>query len=562
MYQQYTTMETALILNISFTIPENHEARLMSRFVDSIPESVLMEDTSHTGRPAFHPAMLLKMFLFAYSRGVTSGRKIEQLNAESIPMKWLTADTSVSYRTLNSFRASEHANDLIKMAFILFTFMLRDNDLIESDALFIDGTKLQADANIYSFTWKKSVERYDAKLNDHLSELYDTLIQEKVNLALINEAPTDSAEIRQMIRAIDDELDVVEAEIEAEERPPKGRSLHKKRRRTLKKHRRKLAKDYLPRKEKYETAQATFDGRNSFSKTDPDATFMCMKEDPMKNRELKPGYNLQVASSNQYVIDFDIFPNPTDTRTLIPFLESIQTLDLFQTIVADSGYGREQNYEAIIDDFEKESLIPYTMYYREQTKQYKTNPKNRNNWNYDEESDYYTDLDGVRFSFSHYSQRTDKQGYVRDFKVYVADKDQLDERLNELAKTPKGRQRQTSVNQTWEFFKQQTREALASDEGKTLYGKRKTDIETVFGRLKTVFGMRRAHVRGKQAVYTDIGFMLMSMNLTKLALEARKRSQTQHNNTHQNGNNRAKIHIQILTRLFSFLGAEIGRAHV
>lgn len=291
MYQQYTTMETALILNIPFTIPENHEARLISRFVDSIPESVLLEDTSHTGRPAFHPAMLLKMFLFAYSRGVTSGRKIEQLNAESIPMKWLTADTSVSYRTLNSFRASEHANDLIKMAFILFTFMLRDNDLIESDALFIDGTKLQADANIYSFTWKKSVERYDAKLNDNLSELYDTLIQEKVNLALINEAPTDSAEIRQMIRAIDDELDVVEAEIEAEERPPKGRSPHKKRRRTLKKHRRKLAKDYLPRKEKYETAQATFDGRNSFSKTDPDATFMCMKEDPMKNRELKPGYN-------------------------------------------------------------------------------------------------------------------------------------------------------------------------------------------------------------------------------------------------------------------------------
>lgn len=269
----------------------------------------------------------------------------------------------------------------------------------------------------------------------------------------------------------------------------------------------------------------------------------------------KPGYNLQVASSNQYVIDFDIFPNPTDTRTLIPFLESIQTLDLFQTIVADSGYGSEQNYEAIIDDFEKEPLIPYTMYYREQTKQYKTNPKNRDNWNYDEESDYYTDLDGVRFSFSHYSQRTDKQGYVRDFKVYVADKDQLDERLNELAKTPKGRQRQTSVNQTWGFFKQQTEETLASDEGKTLYGKRKTDIETVFGRLKSVFGMRRAHVRGKQAVSTDIGFMLMSMNLTKLALESRKRSQTRHNNTHQNGNNRAKILIQILTRLFSFLGA-------
>ncbi|GAA4060968.1 hypothetical protein GCM10022410_05040 [Amphibacillus indicireducens] len=82
---------------------------------------------------------------------------------------------------------------------------------------------------------------------------------------------------------------------------------------------------FPPRKQKYEEANELFDGRNSFSKTDTDATFMCMKEDPMKNRELKPGYNLQVASSNQYVIDFDIFPNPTDTRTLIPFLDSIQT---------------------------------------------------------------------------------------------------------------------------------------------------------------------------------------------------------------------------------------------
>ena len=92
-----------------------------------------------------------------------------------------------------------------------------------------------------------------------------------------------------------------------------------------KKHRNKCANDFLPRKQKYEEANELFDGRNSFSKTDTDATFMCMKEDPMKNRELKPGYNLQVASSNQYVIDFDIFPNPTDTRTLIPFLDSIQT---------------------------------------------------------------------------------------------------------------------------------------------------------------------------------------------------------------------------------------------
>ena len=94
MYQNYSTMETALPLQVTFSIPENHEARLISRFVDAIPQEFLLEDTSRTGRPAFHPAMMLKMCLFAYSRSVFSGRNIERLNEESIPMKWLTGDTA------------------------------------------------------------------------------------------------------------------------------------------------------------------------------------------------------------------------------------------------------------------------------------------------------------------------------------------------------------------------------------------------------------------------------------------------------------------------------------
>ena len=156
MYQNYTTMETALTLKLDFTIPEDHEARLISRFVDSIPTEIILEDTSHTGRPAFHPAMLLKMCLFAYSRSTFSGRKIERMNEESIPMKWLTGDTPVCYKTINNFRSSEHASNLIKYAFILFTMLLRDNGLIHPEALFIDGTKIQADANIYSFTWRRT----------------------------------------------------------------------------------------------------------------------------------------------------------------------------------------------------------------------------------------------------------------------------------------------------------------------------------------------------------------------------------------------------------------------
>jgi len=100
----------------------------------------------------------------------------------------------------------------------------------------------------------------------------------------------------------------------------------------------------------------------------------------------------------------------------------------------------------------------------------------------------------------------------------------MDEELNRLAKTPKGNQRKTSVNYNWEYFKHRAKENLESETGKEIYALRKTDVETIFGRLKGVFGMRRVHVRGKQAVHNDIDVMLMSMNLTKLLLELRRKA--------------------------------------
>ena len=112
----------------------------------------------------------------------------------------------------------------------------------------------------------------------------------------------------------------------------------------LKKAKRQIEKDYLPRKEKYEKANETFNGRNSYSKTDEDATFMRMKEDAMLNGQLKPGYNIQVGTENNFVIGYDVFPNPTDTRTFIPHLENVQNRlgCKFKTVIADAGYGSEE----------------------------------------------------------------------------------------------------------------------------------------------------------------------------------------------------------------------------
>ncbi|ATX39115.1 hypothetical protein CTW00_00915 [Streptococcus iniae] len=279
MYKEYNTNQLSLELNLAYDIPMNHEVRLISLFVDSIPSQVLLEDKSHTGRPAFHPAMLLKMTLFAYARQVFSGRKMVQMNEEVIPMKWLSQDTYVSYKTINNFRSSKHANNLIKTAFIYFTLLMRENGMIEDEALFIDGTKLEADVNLYSFTWKRAVDKYEYALNGKISELYDQLVQEGVNLALSKEECETSEGLVRLLEDTEQALAEVEKAISEEPKVIKGGSANKQKRRRIKKLRNQLRKDYLPRKQRYEEAREILEERNSFSKTDHDATFMRMKEE-------------------------------------------------------------------------------------------------------------------------------------------------------------------------------------------------------------------------------------------------------------------------------------------
>ena len=150
--------------------------------------------------------------------------------------------------------------------------------------------------------------------------------------------------------------------------------------------------DFIFRKQKFQQDFEIFGTRNSYSKTDPDATFMRMKDEYMKNGQLKAGYNVQIATEGQYTLAYSLFSNPTDTRKLIPFLDKIEQdyFELPKHIVADAGYGSEQNYDDILTKRKREPLITYSMYLKEQKKKYKQNEFNTSNWKYNEENDTYT----------------------------------------------------------------------------------------------------------------------------------------------------------------------------
>ena len=500
MYQNYTTNQTSLPLEWSCMLPSNHIIFEIHEFVESVDNSVFTLFESSEGRPGYHPKLLVKALLFAYSEGIYSGQKIEKMMAENIAMMWAMSNEIISCRTINRFRSSECCQKILPELFANFTVKLKTENLITMDKLFIDGTKIEANANKYSFVWKKAVKKYATALKIKTKQYFEDEIQPMVEKCvqlddLEELSITDLESITTLL-----EKEIIELSADIEGNPIQGKNPKKQKRRRLKKHLRKLRNDFIPRKKKYEIYEEVFNGRNSFSKIDTDATFMRMKDDHMMNGQLKAAYNIQMGTENQFVLAYNIFPNPTDTRTLIPFVESLNQLP--KTIIADAGYGSEENLD-YLNDIGVNHLIKYNLFDKEQTRSYSTSPKNRKNWSYSSEGNYFTNQKDIPYYFSHISRKKNPSGFYQDIHVYKPE--QLDQ----------AEQKAFYYNWHYESLKEIETNMLLSPEGSKIFARRKIEVEPVFGQIKANLGFTRFHLRGKEKVKVDIGLAFMANNLKK-----------------------------------------------
>lgn len=487
-------------------------------FIHELVETLQIKEPYLFGRPReYDLSLMLKLVLFAYTRSVFTCRKIEQLAEESLPARWLTQERVPSYRTIARFRISNDVEVLVKQSLESLTSYLRERHLID-DALFIDGTKILADANKYSFVWKKSTLRYDQMNRETILALM-TELKEAYQVQHIPEGSELTLD------QLDDvltrlELCLEEVEQKVQETKKVSPNPAKQYRRTLKSQKRKLTE----RREKMAEhhLRLTLCGtRNSYSKSDVDATFMRVKEDPMRNGQLKPAYNLQLATCNQYILGYDVYQNSTDTKTLLPFLDKLNLVEE-AVIIADAGYGSEKNYRQLEDEYAQHtSLIPYATMLKEQSKKWKTDERKVMNWTYYEEADYYVDPKGVRFNFHAYRQRIDDEGFVKDFKEYQAEKYDQNKQIIPAALTKKGYTRKISVNPSWEYFKAKQVALLSTPETGKIYARRKIDVEPVFGRMKACLGFTRYHVRGMEKVKRETGLLVLALNVMKLAVAGR-----------------------------------------
>ncbi|WP_269410434.1 IS1182 family transposase [Lentibacillus daqui] len=517
MFKHYTMNQVVLPLDLEIKLKENDIAFAINDLVESIPEEVFDDLIRQTGRPAYHPRMMLKIILCGYTQSVFSGRKIEALLQDSIRMMWLAQGHEPSYRTINRFRSHPLIENILRECFVQFRNQLVEKELIEEEAIFIDGTKIEANANKFTFVWRKSVEKYSDKLIEKSNQLYDELLEKEIIPAIERETEEKLSvkEMEEVVEKLDEKVEEYDKKIEACEVGSERKKIRSERK--FPKQARKQFNDFITRKQKYQNDMEKFGDRNSYSKTDPDATFMRMKDDYMKNGQLKAGYNVQIATEGQYALAYDVFPNPTDTRTLIPFLDSIEEnfFELPEHIVADAGYGSEQNYEDIIENRNRTPLITYNQYRKEKKKKHKNNAFHVDNWDYNEDEDTFLCPNGRKIRFSHHSKRTDRYGFTREFKVYECE-DCSGCPLRDLCtKAKEGNNRKVYMNEKWESQKEYVRAKLSDEKTGEIYGKRKIDVEPAFGFLKANLGFTRFSVRGKQKVKNELAFALMAVNLRK-----------------------------------------------
>src|SRR5690625_740754 len=324
MFKHYTMNQVVLPLDLEIKLDNNDIAFAVNDLIESIPDEAFESFSRKTGTPAYHALMMMKIILSVYTLLVFSGRKREALLKDSIRMMWLAQGSEPTYRTINRFRTNPLVAELLRQCFVQFRSKLVQEEKIDAEALFIDGTKIEANANKFTFVWRKSIERYSSNLIEKSNAMYDELLEKEIipSIERENEQELSVEELESIVKKLDDTIDTYTKKIDESDITSERKQLRSERKEPKKY--RKHFTNFLMRKPKYQRDMEIFKDRNSYSKTDHDATCMRMKDDYMQNGQLKAGYNLQVATEGQYALAYDIFPNPTDTRTLIPFLNNIE----------------------------------------------------------------------------------------------------------------------------------------------------------------------------------------------------------------------------------------------
>ena len=499
-----------LPLNIETIIPEDDSVRLLSQFVEAMDLTDLYSTYERIN--SVSPRTLLKIVLYSYMNGDYSSRSMELNCKRDINFMFLLEGAPApDHATFARFR-SIHFAPCSKRILAEMSNALFDLGEISGETIFIDGTKIEAAANKYTFVWKKAVTQNQTKLLIKLAD-FVAECEQLYGLKIVYGDTVKMKHVKKLrkkLYALKQSENVVFVHGIGKRKTPLQKSIE-----TL--------EDYLCRLKKYNQQIHICGGRNSYSKTDHDATFMRMKEDAMGNGQLKPAYNLQHGVDSEYITWLTIGPQPTDTTTLVPFLKDAEEHLKFKykNITADAGYESEENY-VFLEANGQLSYIKPANYEISKTRKYRNDIGKIENMEYDAESDIYICRNAKRLKADHIRHFKSKTGYISEKTIYKCEdcsgcpykgecikgnncKIPLEERTKTL-----------QVARTFLKYRQGDLERILSNEGIAFRINRSIQAEGSFGDLKQDMQFRRYVSKGTPNVLTESILLAMARNINKL----------------------------------------------
>ena len=480
--------QLVIALNSEKIIPENAPVRLASAMMEELDYKKLYGAYSRLGRKsAVDPRVMFKVLVYGYMCGIYSSRKPEEACRYRIDFMWLLEDGNVpDHSTLARFRTGR-CSEIIEELFYQLVKKLYEIGEVDYQTVFIDGTKLESRAGRYTFVWRGTAEEKLSKVKKELKEEYgfDTLSAVREYLA--------------------------EQALGIEFVHGSGRKKSESQKQWE-----RLAKVAARWEKHAEELKIMGENRNSYSKTDPDATFMRLKEDHMRNGQLKPAYNMQVAVNSEYITGAELFTDRNDVRTLKPMLQRMEHFHeaRYEEVTADAGYESLENY-LYLESTGQMCFIKPTNYDNRNSKKFKAQLGRIENMRYDAIEDCYYCAEDRKLLLQKENTRLIDGRWQTEAWYRCEDCTGCSRRAQCCRAKDQSCAKELHIKRDfWELRKQAT-ENITSPRGIHLRQCRSIQAEGTFALLKNDFGFRRFLTKGRANVRTEMFLLALAFDLKK-----------------------------------------------
>ena len=467
------------------------------------------------GRPRLNSIKLLKIIIFAFMEfGYASLRNINKLCNTDIRFIWLLDGMSApSHMTISNF-INEFLVDSIENIFKDINSYIFETDNVDLNHIYIDGTKLEANANKYSWVWKKSCITNRNKVFMHLSLLIHEINNTDLQYLNVEIGTRQEYSVEYVEFILSEYEKLMDVDISTF---VYGSG---KRKTKVQKHYEKLV-DYLDRLRKYAYRIKTCgDSRNSYSKTDPGATFMRNKRDYMGNDQLLPCYNVQVGICDEYIAVMDVQQFTSDMDCFIPLMNKFsKTYGFYPHYpVADAGYGSYNNY-LFCQQKGMKKFMKFTMFNKETTdKKYHEDIYREVNFKRDENGNLICP-NGKKFNYL-YSRPVKGNKFGRTEELYQCEDCTGCPHKEKCHKSEKNRI--IRMNEELTSFHQEVIDNLESIHGALLRMNRSIQAEGTYGVIKWNREYTRERRRGLKSVIFEFSAICLGFNLHKYHLKKQK----------------------------------------